>query len=59
MTTKLEGGGVKALVIQPLRKALFCGFPKKDVAWKFYWLFNTKNLWKGMPFLFFIYSIDD
>ena len=29
MTTNLEGGGVKSLVVRPLRKSLFCGFPKE------------------------------
>ena len=29
MATKLEGGGDKASVAGPLKKELFCGFPKR------------------------------
>ena len=37
MTTKLEG--VRALVVGPIRKNLFCGFPNRNV----YILYFDKN----------------
>ena len=29
MTIKPRGGGVKALVVRPLKKTFFCGFPRQ------------------------------
>jgi len=49
---KLRGGGGYALVVGPLKKNFFCGFPKKVDLWLNYKYADRDNLFKIIQLVF-------